>query len=137
MRTLIEMMQEPTCRWCGVDLDDRDLVPESECCDDAPDGGPHQTLLTEGDVEWVICDRCRGDGMLGGYPGVYTSDDFADDPDFYEDYMNHRRCCEDCDGTGKLKALTVEAEERPEVQEWLKDWYDTEAIYDMERRCGA
>lgn len=130
---LIELMQEPTCQWCGIDI----AYDFTEACPDAPDSGPCQTLLTEGDVEWVICDRCRGEGTLGGYPGVYTQDDFADDPDFFEDYMNHQRPCEDCVGSGKVKDLTVEARERPEVKEWLRDWYDTEAIYAMERRMGA
>lgn len=139
---VIELMQEPTCQWCGVglDRDERSWVSVEDddfLCREAPDEGPHSPLLTEGDMEWVICDRCHGEGTLGGYPGVYTQDDFADDPDFYEDYMNHRRPCEDCMGSGKVKELTVEARERPEVQEWLRDWHDTEAIYEMERRSGA
>ena len=132
---LIELMMQPTCRWCGFDL--TEPSEDANHCPESPDEGPCQTLLTEGDVEWVIHDRCRGDGSLGGYPGVYTADDFAEDPDFYEDYMNHTRPCEDCGGTGKVRELTVEARERPEVQEYLRDWYETESIYRMERAMGA
>lgn len=98
----------------------------------------YDPVITEADLHWVICSRCRGDGTLKGYPGVYTQSEFdeafGDDPD---EYFNHRRPCEDCDGTGKIRELTAEAEARPEVREWLDDWHETEHIYAMERRMGA
>jgi hypothetical protein len=109
-------------------------------CEDSEDPESeqvHEPVLAERDLRWAICSRCEGDGTLGGYPGVYTWDDFAEDPDFYEDYMNHRRPCEDCGGTGKVRELTDEAENRPEVQEWINDWADTEATYRAERAMGA
>jgi hypothetical protein len=115
-------------------------IPEEGCevpINDVDDTGYHRPVLGRGDVEWVICSRCEGDGTLGGYPGVYTQDDFAQDPDFFEDYMRHTRSCEDCGGTGKMLQVTEEAEARPEVQEWLRDWWETEAIYESERRMGA
>jgi hypothetical protein len=124
---LIAMMQS-SCVECGCDFDPTD-----------PPDGDHEcrTLITPADLHWVICSRCRGDGALRGYPGVYTQDDFASGDVDLDDYLEHRRTCDDCDGTGKRRELSEEAEARPEVQEWIRDYYDTEHIYAMERRMGA
>ena len=133
---VLETMQT-TCV-CGGDWFE---TPEEAGCtvDEAERGNEdeHRPVLARSDTEWRICERCRGEGTLRGYPGVYTQEDFADDPDFYEDYMSHRRECEDCRGTGKIRDLTDAAHERPEVQEWLDDWHETENIYRMERMYGA
>jgi hypothetical protein len=117
-------------------MQDRCVHCDDEFTEDCADSG-HERLLTDADFEWRICDRCKGDGTLGGYPGVYTAEDFYEDPDFAEDYHNYRRPCEDCEGTGKILELTEAAAKRPEVREWLNDWAETEAIYRMERAYGA
>jgi hypothetical protein len=97
----------------------------------------HHRLITPADFHKVVCPRCRGEGTLGGYPGVYTQADFAEDPDLYDDYMAYRRICEDCGGLRVIDELTPEAEERPEVQQYLREAYESYAIEDMERRMGA
>ena len=101
---------------------------------DDPDGPP----LRPEDFHWEICDRCGGEGTLGGWPGAYTESDRAEwsDED-YEDYRNTRRRCEDCGGSGKIREINEDALERPVVREWIDDWHDTEAIYRSERMVGA
>jgi DnaJ-class molecular chaperone len=76
--------------------------------------------------KWEICDRCAGDGVLGGFPGVYTSDDFASGEVDFDEYMAYKRDCEDCGGTGKLLNFTGEAEEL--WIEWLRDDADDRAV---------
>lgn len=129
----LEWMRESCI--CGGEWDS-----ETGCALEAPDDGVtvHRPILSDRDLEWHICSRCEGDGILGGWPGAYTESDRAEwsDED-YEDYRNYRRPCEDCDGAGKTRELTDAALERPEVREWLDDWRDTEAIYAAERRAGA
>jgi len=93
--------------------------------------------ITVDDFEWAVCGRCRGEGTLGGYPGVYTQEDFAEDPDLFEDYMDHRRTCEDCGGRTTIKQLKAEVEAREDIRDAIRDWYETEAIYASERRMGA
>lgn len=111
-------------------------------CDDTfteecADAG-HEPVVTDADFHWVICDRCNGNGTLRGYPGAYTADEFAeafaDDPD---EYLDFRRDCEDCNGSGKLRALRPDAETRPAVAAWLRGAYDVLAIERQERRYGA
>jgi hypothetical protein len=125
---LIQSMMND-CVECGAPFDPTD-----------PPEGDHEcrTLLTPADFHWVICGRCRGDGELGGWPGAFTQSDRDEwDYDDYENYRSYRRPCEDCGGTGKVRELTEEAENRPEVFEYLRDYYDTETIYRMERAMGA
>lgn len=142
---LIELLLDPSniiCRHCGEDLfledgvwlphDYDDVCHDGEATRRGHEPGP---MLTPDDLVWQICDRCRGDGELGGYPGVYTSDDFAEDPDFAEDYMSFRRPCEDCKGSGKVQELSDAAYER--VHGYIDDYYETEAIYRQERMMGA
>lgn len=88
---------------------------------------------------WIICDRCRGEGELQGYPGVYTQDDFDEDPDFFDDYREYRRPCEDCGGSGKLKVATEDggSETSRLFREWVRDMNEMRAIEAAERRMGA
>jgi hypothetical protein len=94
-------------------------------------------LVAERDFHNEVCSRCKGEGVLKGYPGVYTSDDFASGEVDLDDYLEHRRTCDKCEGLRVVKVLSREAEERPAVAENIRDYYETEAIYDMERRMGA
>jgi hypothetical protein len=125
---LIEFMTS-CCTECGIDMDPED-PPE-------PTDHEHRVLLTMQDFHWEICQRCRGEGILKGYAGVYTSDDFDSGEIDYVDYMMNRRACEDCGCLGKVQILNIEAENRPEVQALLLEHYETEHIYAMERRAGA
>lgn len=88
---------------------------------------------------WEICDRCRGDGELGGYPGVYTAEDFAEDPDFFDDYRAHRRPCEDCGGTGKVRVPTAAPGSETErlFRRYVQEINESRAIEAQERRMGA
>jgi DnaJ-class molecular chaperone len=73
---------------------------------------------------WVICHRCHGEGMLGGFAGAFTESDRAEwSEEDYEDYCSHRRHCEDCGGTGKVKELP---EESPVAEAWA-EWCAEEA----------
>ena len=71
-------------------------------------------------THWEICSRCKGDGTLGGFPGVYTESDRAEwsDEDF-DEYFNTRRACEDCEGTGKVQEFDGDA--AAEWAEWERD----------------
>jgi hypothetical protein len=96
-----------------------------------------EEVITPADMRWVICYRCGGDGVLRGYAGVYTSDDFASGEVDIDDYLATRRACDDCGSTGKVHELTDEAAERPDVREWIDDYFDTLAIERAERWAGA
>lgn len=132
------------CRHCGDHLvdDDGALVDETggDVCGSRFEAGdlPHERLIEPSDVRFAICRRCRGSGELGGYPGVYTSDDFAEDPDFAEDYMNYRRPCEDChEHPGRVRVLTDGALARPEVAAWINEIASSYEISRQERMYGA
>lgn len=87
-----------------------------------------------------VCSRCRGEGELGGYPGVYTQDDFDEDPDFFDDYIEHRRTCEDCNGRRVTRVVDREASHPDTLStwdEWCQDMWEMNRIYEMERRMGA
>lgn len=132
--SVLESLRE----WC-IECDDV-FIDESNCTDDDPACvlRDHHRALDAGDMVWEICDRCRGEGTLGGWPGAYTESDRAEwSDDDYEDYCTTRRPCEDCGGAGKVKELSDEALARPIVREWLNDYWDTEATYAAERRMGA
>ena len=90
-------------------------------------------------TKWEVCRRCRGAGVLGGFPGTYTQEDFDGDVDF-EDYMEFRRTCEDCAGRTTIQVIDdqyLSDELRKEWEDWTRSHYETEAIYEQERRMGA
>jgi hypothetical protein len=96
--------------------------------------------LPEMPTKWEVCGRCDGEGTLGGYPGVYTPDDFAEDPDFFDDYISHRRPCEDCGGRTTVKVPHTSAATAEINAAWLeyaRDVADSYAIEAQERRMGA
>lgn len=57
---------------------------------------------------WIICPVCEGDGTTVN-PSIdahgLTHEDFADDPDFAEDYMSvtYDVPCGACDGLGRMR----------------------------------
>lgn len=68
---------------------------------------------TERKSPWTICPACEGEGTTVN-PSIdahgLTSEDFAEDPDFAEDYRGGRydQRCAACNGTGKLRESEVE-----------------------------
>ena len=58
-------------------------------------------------MSWLICPACRGNGTHVN-PAIdangLTSEDFANDPDFHDDYMSgvYDQHCEACNGSGKI-----------------------------------
>ena len=61
---------------------------------------------------WTICPACEGEGKTVN-PSIdangLTAEDFADDPDFADDYRNGRYdvACRACGGAGKLRKSQV------------------------------
>lgn len=62
---------------------------------------------------WMICPACSGDGHCVN-PNIdshgLTAEDFAEDPDFAEDYRNgtYDVRCEACKGSGKIRESHLE-----------------------------
>ena len=58
---------------------------------------------------WAICSHCRGDGKSSAYLGAFSREDFNEDPDFAEAYMNgeYDRMCDECKGSGKVQLIDV------------------------------
>lgn len=97
----------------------------------------HSRVLNDSDIIWKICERCHGDGVLQGFAGTYTMSDFWTGDVDLDDYLEHRRSCEDCGGTGKKRDLRLCAYDRPAVQQALNEFYDDEAMSRQEREMGA
>lgn len=69
---------------------------------------------------WVICTLCRGDGTVVNPSidaGGLSADDFADDPEFADNYRAgvYDITCPRCAGAGKLRAAELERVERAEA----------------------
>ena len=67
-----------------------------------------------GKFTWAICDVCEGHGKHVN-PSIdasgLTSEDFADDPDFADDYMSgvYDVQCQQCLGSGKVVVMNGDA----------------------------
>lgn len=90
----------------------------------------------------IVCPQCDGRGTSSLYLGSFSGDDMYEDPDFAEDYFrgNYDRTCESCDGRNVVEIIDVERldpEVREEYEEWMRDGYESDAIYRAERRMGA
>jgi hypothetical protein len=96
--------------------------------------------LPEMPVIWEVCYHCHGEGKLGGYPGVYTQDDFAEDPDMFYDYMQHRRQCETCRGRTTIRVADIVGADPDTRAAWMRfarEVTDSDAIEAQERSMGA
>lgn len=98
-------------------------------------------------ARWAICDRCDGHGVHDpdAFSDGFSSQDFANDPDFAEEYFAGRYdvCCSECSGSGKVlvpaeEQLTTEQAQAlacyREAQEHARE---CDRIRDAERRAGA
>ena len=64
-------------------------------------------------TRWIICPACRGNGSHVNPAidaGGISTADFADDPDFADNYMDgmYDLPCDKCNGTGKVTAAALE-----------------------------
>jgi len=63
---------------------------------------------------WMICSTCNGEGTRVN-PNIdgngLTREDFEEDPDFHEAYMDGRYdiACSACNGTGKVREIPFSA----------------------------
>lgn len=64
------------------------------------------------DDPWIICPTCEGEGKTVN-PNIdahgLTGEDFAEDPDFAEDYFSgvYDIQCRCCDGAGKVRQSAI------------------------------
>jgi len=74
-------------------------------------------------TEIVICGDCEGRGVMTLRPFAFTADDFAEDPDFADDYRDgfYDEPCDTCDGLGRYYALKG-TQQHPEVIEGFSRW---------------
>ena len=65
------------------------------------------------DNRWIICPACEGEGTCVN-PNIdsngLTAEDFAEDPDFADDYMSgvYDVSCAACHGSGKIRKSHIE-----------------------------
>lgn len=73
-------------------------------------GEGDEPVTVELPAHWEICDRCDGDGKSSAHLGSFTREDFDEDPDFMEDYMDGQYdiTCEACKGSGKVLEIDEE-----------------------------
>ena len=86
---------------------------------------------------WEICGVCSGEGKVVNPSidaGGINPEVFADDPDFYEDYMSGRFDipCNYCGGSGKVKVLDVDKLSDEEREDYYAD-LEAERSFEAER----
>ena len=95
----------------------------------------------------VVCHRCKGEGVLGGFPGVYTRDDFDSGDVDLEEYLDYSRTCEKCEGVRVLKVAEDDGLDHigdPGLAETVRMWHQWQwdeaehrAQIAAEQRMGA
>lgn len=89
-----------------------------------------------------VCGTCRGEGKSSAYLGAFSGEDMANDPDFFEDYMDgaYDRVCPECNGN---RVVDVPDESRTPPEVWAKYVEDCDEnayidrMQEAERRMGA
>lgn len=88
--------------------------------------------------EWCVCPTCRGRGQhvnpaIDADHGL-TAEDFAQDPDFADDYFSgvYDQECVECGGRRVVPVL-----ECPELEAWRREIYEMRRAEAAERRIGA
>lgn len=94
--------------------------------------------------EWEICSTCDGHGKHSAHLGAFTAEDIANDwdPESWENYLSggYDRTCEDCGGSGKVKAEDWEklpAEDRKMLEDWAESERELRQEEESERRFGC
>lgn len=93
---------------------------------------------------FAVCETCDGRGQHVN-PGVdahgLTAEDFADDPDFADDYRSgaYDVPCAECGGRRVMPVIAPDAPAalRQLAENWQRDYYAALAEYAAERRMGA
>lgn len=94
-------------------------------------------------AKWVVCHGCQGRGTETLRDFAFTAEDFEQDPDFADDYRSGKydQPCRDCHGRSTTLEIDIErAQSMPEwatYLEWERDYAESEATYQAERRAGA
>lgn len=85
---------------------------------------------------WIICDDCRGHGKSSAYLGAFTGDQMREDPDFAEEYMSggYDRCCDACNGSGKVKAVDEKRTPKPQLERFRQQQQDDAEINAIHRQ---
>jgi len=96
-------------------------------------------------TKWEVCSTCRGEGTHVNPSidaGGLSADDFADDPDFSEDYMSgvYDQPCNRCEGRRVVRQVDLDklpADQRAAYERQLKDDYEVRAMERAEFLRGA
>jgi hypothetical protein len=100
----------------------------------------------EVNAQWIICRKCQGEGKIVN-PAIdgngLSAEDFAQNPDFKEDYMNgvYDIPCPECSGSGKILEPDPIGEEQEKLVElWLENRREVAEMRqqeEQERKYGA
>jgi hypothetical protein len=107
-----------------------------------PDGSVEERPLP---TTWAVCDVCNGEGKHVNPSidcGGLSAEDFADDPEFAEDYMRgaYDVTCNKCAGRTTIRAVDwdrLSAEDRALYEKQLDEEAADRAIERAERLMGA
>lgn len=92
-------------------------------------------------AKWEVCGRCHGEGKHdpASFSGGFSAEDFAEDPDFAEEYFkgSYDVSCEECHGRTTVlmideKSLTEE--QRKQYETYMKQQYEAARYRSAERR---
>lgn len=93
-------------------------------------------------ARFEVCPRCAGEGSHVN-PSIdgngLSAEDFADDPDFAEDYMSgvYDVICEQCSGSRVIAVVDpakLSPDQQAEYARWLLAKAEDQRDYDSERR---
>lgn len=88
-------------------------------------------------ARFEVCSRCRGEGVHdnAAFSNGISLEDFAEDPEFKEDYLSgaYDVTCSECNG---LRVVPIPDENAlsEEQKRWLKNWQEAEADKRAEQR---
>ncbi len=96
-------------------------------------------------MHWAVCPVCDGKGKHVNPAidcGGLTAEDFAEDPDFAEDYFGgtYDQTCNCCKGRTTVQAINwdaLTAEQKALYEQQLREEADDRACYLAEIRAGA
>jgi RecJ-like exonuclease len=77
-------------------------------------------------ARWAICEHCQGEGKSSAHLGAITAEEFYEDPDFKENYLEglYDQPCGHCKGSGKVKVIdrgACTSEDQKAALKWLDD----------------